>query len=399
MSNRKITSSGYCPIDTMGRRESIIRLPLRLMNPKLSTAKEVQQCSENRLGQLFFSLPTELQVQTICHFHLITEVLALRCVSRSFEALLNRNAYAITHAMMGRSQLGITEDLWMKLYPFPQPMNDLSYLAVTQHRQEIITGATQVVGDFVQDKIYRIKSNARRREQFAPKRRSMEEHFRQPMLLLLHFFERSFHEIAPYINLPDEVQPISVTVKRANCPEQYPLEALIPAFQLCRIFFSVYRQKLRPPSYAGSFERKFRGWDRAPATQTEMSKIVVFGGLEAMYTIIRRPKYTERIDAMHEFINGLQAEIRSSHGSITSVGSQNLSAADGSAIDPLTVTYSLEPLALQSAIFLGAARRRILDEGLVSQVSEIQDPYAYIENTFFQGQNFQDDESLDSAES
>lgn len=373
----------------MGRRESIISLPLRLMRSTVSETADRSHCEEceNRLGTLFCSLPTELQVQTICNLQTLTEILALRRVSRSLAALVDRNAFAVTNVSLSRNPAGIADTVWKGLYPLPHPMDDSKYLLELQRRQTIINGACQLVGDFVQDKIYRIKSSAKRQQQFAPKRRSMEEHFRLPMLILYHFLENTFHCILQHTKLPDEGHPVSVTVRRTNCIKQYPSDSLLPAFQLCRIFFSVYRQKLRPPSYAGSLERKCRGWDRTPATQVEMSRVIVFGGVEAMYRIIKTSRYTERIDAMHNFLDSIEESSPHRYGSATSAGDSNISMPD----DPTSTTYNLESLTTQCEVFLDAARQRLLEERVVDQTSDIQDPYSYLENTFFQSPNLQND--------
>ncbi|KAL9622510.1 MAG: hypothetical protein Q9160_003186 [Pyrenula sp. 1 TL-2023] len=251
----------------------------------------------------------------------------------------------------------------------------MSHMLGVWHRQAVVDGACHLVGDFVQEKIYRVKSNAKRRQQFAPRRRSMEEHFRQPMLILFHFFENTFQGVAVLTEPPDGGHPESVSARPSNCIHKYPSDSLIPAIQLARIFFSVYRQRLRPPSYAGNLERKCRGWNRPPATRVEMSKVIVYGGLEAMYKIINRPKYTERIDAMHSFLERLGTGSQTGHG---------VRASFGSASE--TMVFNLEALTAQCGVFLDAARQRIIEEGLLGPDASVQDPYSYIESIFFHGQ-------------
>lgn len=358
----------------MTRRESILNIPLRIKRSKTETT-EILQGSEDKIGQLFFSLPTEIQLQIVGCFDPVADLLTLRLVSRSFALLLDRNAVAVSRISSCRSPVEAESALWNKLYPFPQSPNGMGHMLGIWHRQAVVDGACHLVGDFVQEKIYRVKSNAKRRQQFAPRRRSMEEHFREPMLVLFHFFENTFQDVAVLLESTAGGQPVSVVARRSNCIDEYPSNSLIPAIQLARIFFSVYRQKLRPPSYAGSLERKCRGWNRPPATRVEMSRVIVYGGLEAMYKIINRPKYTERIDAMHSFLSRLETGSQSDCG-------ERASCCGASE----TTVYNLEALTAQCGVFLDAARQRIMKEGLLGPDASVQDPYSYIESIFFHDQ-------------
>ncbi len=74
---------------------------------------------------------------------------------------------------------------------------------------------------------------------------------------------------------------------------------LLPALQFYRILVSAYRQKLRPPTYAGTIERKIRGWDRTPASDAEVAQVLIYGGMKEVLRVMSRPTYATRLQALN----------------------------------------------------------------------------------------------------
>jgi hypothetical protein len=66
---------------------------------------------------------------------------------------------------------------------------------------------------------------------------------------------------------------------------------------------SAYRQKLRPPTYAGTIERKLRGWDRTPASDADVAQVLVYGGMEEVLKIMVIPTYSARLQALNVAID------------------------------------------------------------------------------------------------
>lgn len=60
-------------------------------------------------------------------------------------------------------------------------------------------------------------------------------------------------------------------------------------------------RQLRPVSYAGSLERRVRGWSRPPASQGQVMSLMVFGGLNAITKIVSIQSYNARIGALEHW--------------------------------------------------------------------------------------------------
>lgn len=78
----------------------------------------------------------------------------------------------------------------------------------------------------------------------------------------------------------------------------YSEDVLLPAFQLYRVLVSAFRQKLRPPTYAGAIERKLWGWDRKPATDADVAHVLVYSGMEEVVKIMSKATYSARLQAL-----------------------------------------------------------------------------------------------------
>ncbi|KAL8894570.1 MAG: hypothetical protein Q9207_008474 [Kuettlingeria erythrocarpa] len=61
-------------------------------------------------------------------------------------------------------------------------------------------------------------------------------------------------------------------------------------------------RQLRPVSYAGSLERRVRGWNKPPASQGQVMSLMVFGGLNAITKIIAHQSYNMRIGALEQWM-------------------------------------------------------------------------------------------------
>ncbi|KAI9867768.1 MAG: hypothetical protein M1830_005746 [Pleopsidium flavum] len=86
----------------------------------------------------------------------------------------------------------------------------------------------------------------------------------------------------------------------------YDPEQLLQVHQMYKLLVPIFVRKLRPPSYAGRFERSLRGWSQTPASQDDIVKVLLLGGIKEVMRIIEVKTYAARRKALDGFIEGLK---------------------------------------------------------------------------------------------
>jgi hypothetical protein len=292
-------------------------------------------------------------------------------------------------------------------------LSDLSYLLQMLHRQTVVTKMVIAVTDFVQFKIYQIKSASRQR-QFAPVRKRMIERLTTPAWIIYHFLETLRKEISSSITSP--TTSISSTVSRSpwaspqqqsspttaeeigicqSCSHlqcsimaQYPIDDLLPTYQFFKIMLSAFRQKLQPPTYAGSIERRLRGWNRGAASDEDMAKVLLLGGMREVHRIMKGPKYMSRLAEMQRFISRVDGtipiplpgvaksvadEAKASAARSRTATMRALDVPEGLILE--NMKFLLESKSLPqapNALWLPGARSRILKAAIVAGTVETQ---------------------------
>lgn len=248
-------------------------------------------------------MPNEIQVHILCYLD-TCDILSLRLTSKSLFQLLQLNASAISPVVLRRSSLGDNHVFLDKLYQPSIPIHNLDYFLQMMHRERVVLRMVSVIADFVQFKIYQAKSTSRRK-QFAPCRARMERKLKAPTFIIYHFLEKFRASLLRRSETASSNGQGSSTEARsienemqAGIIKSYPGDILLPAFQLYRVLVSAYRQKLRPPTYAGTIERKLRGWDRTPATDADVGQVLVYGGMEEVLKVMLCPTYDARLRAL-----------------------------------------------------------------------------------------------------
>ncbi len=87
--------------------------------------------------------------------------------------------------------------------------------------------------------------------------------------------------------------------------DRYHPEYLLKLHQMYKLLLAAFVRKLRPPSYAGRLERSLRGWSKTPASQDDIVKVLLLGGLRVVNRIIGIKTYAARRKALDDFIEGL----------------------------------------------------------------------------------------------
>lgn len=87
--------------------------------------------------------------------------------------------------------------------------------------------------------------------------------------------------------------------------DRYDPKQLLQVHQMYKLLLAAFVRKLRPPSYAGRLERSLRGWGKTPASQDDIVKVLLVGGIREVKRIIEIKSYAARRKALDEFIETL----------------------------------------------------------------------------------------------
>jgi hypothetical protein len=213
-------------------------------------------------------------------------------------------------------------------------LSDLSYLLQMLHRQAVVTKMVAAVTDFIQFKIYQMGSASRQRK-FEPIRKRIIERLTTPTWIIYHFLETFRKEIlssipspttpvssitshSPWSSPPNPSSPtaaeeigICQSCSHLQCSiiALYPIGDLLPTYQFFKILLSAFRQKLHPPTYAGSIERRLRRWTRNAASDEDMTKMLLLGGMREVYRIMKCSGYTSRLAELQRFISKVDGSV------------------------------------------------------------------------------------------
>ena len=307
-------------------------------------------------------MPNEIQVQIIEELD-AHDLLTLRATSHRFDDFLAANAKPISRSALVNS---FGENLYIAgLFPFSGGTSR-EFLLRMIHRYHVVQNVVFVIVGYIQRKIYRITSPTRL-EQFAPRRRHMERKFQRPTLLLNHFLEElqcmlgqadvSDHGSSPY----EVYQSFQKTLI-----DKYGIEDVLTIHHTYTLLMCVFRQKLRPPTYAGTIERRLRGWYRQPASENDLARVLLLGGLTEVSKILRLSKYVLRVDALETYLN----EIRNT-------ASRTPSSWTGRLVG--IVDHILDRSHMMTDLFLWPASERLVSEGVAASHDAIPRAFTYVE--------------------
>jgi hypothetical protein len=349
-------------------------------------------------------MPNEIQVHILCYLDM-SEILAVRVTSKPLWELVQLNASILSRVVLRSSSLGYDPLFLDTLYPPPLPLEKLDYFLQMMHREKIVLRMVATIADYVQTKIYLIKSTSRRK-QFAASRARMENRMKAPTFVIYHFLEKFRAALVrgSQVACSSSRATSAVSVSFENEIQReiingYPEEIILPAFQFYRIMVSAYRQKLRPPTYAGTLERKLRGWDRTPASDADVAQVLIYGGMEEVLKVMTQSTYGARLQALNVAIDRISGRflaggLTESIESMWKSKPRFISELDVPAISNIKYmsqgsTVRLTSLYLPWLSVIVAKRRKVdVTEGMLGQQMpaaqasgpQIPSPFAYIED-------------------
>ena len=325
------------------------------------------------------------------------DILSLRLTNHAINEILLSSAASITRPILNSSIQGDTDTYLDILYPLPRPLNGLDHLLQMLHRQAVADKMVVAVTDFIQYKIYQVKSAARQR-QFAPIRKRMMERLKTPAFIIGHFLETLRAEILKPMSAEEacrqhpvwfpqqDIREICAGCKHLQCRiiAQYPEADLLPTYQFFKIMVSAFRQKLRPPSYAGSIERRLRGWNRDAASDADVVKVLLFGGLGEIHRIMKGPKFMARLADLQRFTSSVSSSPEATSAAAFTISNKDDRTPAMKALDTPTPCILPTPLPALTTIWLPAARSRILRTAIVNGTVQnewsIPDAFTFIQD-------------------
>lgn len=302
-----------------------------------------------KLGRAFFSLPDEIIIQILCYLGQ-SDVFALRLTSRSMNSFLNAHACPITRSILFRCARERTADdtaedevverkaqytynYMQTLYPQPTPCPSLEYMLQMLRRQAQIDKMLSVTMSFVQMRVYMMPSCPRFSD-FRPYRDKLTRRMHLAAWTISHFLEK-YRDLLIHVHPHHERleensnHPATSPTDEAAlpslspCPEcneglksllrSYPGTEIIPAYH----FYDLCRQHLRAlsraPTYAGTIERRLRGWSRKSPTEADLAIFVIFGGISELSKLsMLKGSYTQRINMIGSFWDRVMLAVSSS---------------------------------------------------------------------------------------
>jgi hypothetical protein len=167
--------------------------------------------------------------------------------------------------------------------------------------------------------------------------------------------------------------------------QNYPGDVLLQAHQIYQILFAAIIRSLRPPSYAGTIERSFRGWQRPPPANEDIVKLLIFGNLGAVRKVMEKMTYNSRLEALEVFFrsimrpNATSNTIPSLSSSSASKPQQLQSVLGQSQTLDFSTLVSLDPyLPSLHELFQETSSRLLVSKGVVTSVGQITDMYQYM---------------------
>ncbi|KAI1435688.1 F-box domain-containing protein [Xylaria sp. CBS 124048] len=256
--------------------------------------------------QLFANLPNELKIQIIASLPL-SDLLSMRLASRSWHAMITLNESSITRYHLEHHVPAYAT----RLYPTPRPSAmKLHYLCGIWHRLHVASKLSFLISERVTKEIF-LRTTESQRNEFAPQYERMRRRLVPLLFTIFHFFEtyRALH--LEYIKERGHglrLEPYTINPIELKVMNMYDDHTLLRVHQVFPLVISSFCRRLRPPSYAGRFERSLRGYLRdKPEDEVYVAALCV-GGLRQVEKFWEVKGYNTRRSAVDTWYNSVTNE-------------------------------------------------------------------------------------------
>lgn len=352
---------------------------------------------------MFFSLPSEILTSIISYLTL-EDIYHLRLASQATLTILDHNASTITRFML--PQILPEECVYHvpALYPIPSPCQSTSHLLRTCHRQRTIDRTIYNTLSFIQMRIYMLTPQfPNAGSQFPNNRHKLMLALQRPAWTVYHFLE-SFREIL--IKTHDTQHDASVgkfwschLCKEAtqDLVNTYPVQELKGAYHFYQLMHTHLRAATRAPTFAGTIERKLRGWGKNPASDEDLSILVVLGGMEILSKIsMMQGSYDIRLKIVSTFIDKVKyhvdvnTNLRGLNPTVSRHTNTNDTSNDNAPLmDSLSPSFEilrqdhLDRLPTMNEFFIPIWEERMIREGLVASETDFEGPFQWVQKIIY----------------
>lgn len=271
-------------------------------HPRLSTDSAAKSLA---LGQLFMSLPNELQIQIVSSLPL-TDVLNLRLVSKSWHALVTYNESPIVRYHLDHHIPAYA----LRLYPMSAPSDGtFHHLCSLWHRLHVAAKLAFLMCEWITKEIF-LRHTESQRAAFAPQHERMRRRLIPLLFTIFHFFEshRALHlkRIAEFDGLALRREPYTLNPIERQILDMYDDQTLLRVHEVFPLVISSFCRRLRPPTYVGRVERSLRGYLRERPTDEVHAAVLCIGGLRQVERLWEIKGYNNRrasVDAWYQALS------------------------------------------------------------------------------------------------
>ncbi|KAL2757148.1 hypothetical protein ACRALDRAFT_1049346 [Sodiomyces alcalophilus JCM 7366] len=254
--------------------------------------------------RLFFTLPSELQIQILSALPL-ADVLNVRRVSRPWHALINFHETPIVRHHLDHH----VPPYALRLYPAHDTSAvTFQHLCGLWHRHHVATKLSSLMCEWITKEIF-LRTTEVQRLEFAPSHERMRRRLIPLLFTVFHFFEmyRKLHlrHILEHDGYGLRKMPYTLNPIEAQIMSMYDDETLLRAHQIFPLVVSSFCRRLRPPSYVGRVERSLRGYLREKPPDEIHVAILCLGGLRQVAKLWEIKGYNSRRAAVDSWYTSL----------------------------------------------------------------------------------------------
>ncbi|KAI5806319.1 hypothetical protein EDC01DRAFT_639571 [Geopyxis carbonaria] len=270
----------------------------RLREPPATEAQESPYTGIS-LGDRFFSLPLEIQVQVINHMALY-DILRLRMASRQFRQLIQENeSYIVTRYIKAA-----IPPFMIALFPLPTDNGKLqiSYLTDLARRQRV---STELATALAKDTIVQLGMC---REHSSPTdKRIMVAYLRRSMsslvFVLYHFFETYRRKKLEFQASGETWTPTTNLHLQLETMARYPDSMMVQIHQMYELLMHLFFRRM---SMDGLYFGRIRVLEGIRPESKHFVGALVLGGLDKVWELYRIKGFKKRRKALKKWIRSLQ---------------------------------------------------------------------------------------------
>ncbi|KAI4141723.1 MAG: hypothetical protein L6R39_005214 [Caloplaca ligustica] len=267
-----------------------------------------------RIPSLLAELPSELQTLVLCKLTW-QDILRCRSTCRFFFNLVQNHAREIGRNLFKQdTDLRRAHSLYRNVY---DSTPSLDYVMALSNRCYLAESVARFLATYHLMEIFYCRTPAHlAQSKYAPLVDTIIANLKPHIMIISHMlrtYRSSVAELVKHMDLlsyegglvsKTRIQSWRKEVEILDGYNQWEVCNTSLVFELVKK--TLFRQ-LRPVSYATSLERRLRGWTKPSATDQQVMKLVVFGGLDAIKRIMVIQSYNMRIKALDQWLEFLTA--------------------------------------------------------------------------------------------